>query len=278
MAARDKRRTDIARFLETIRGMRVPPGDSNQQSVWVILAHHGTKDGATNACAALWKRYTSVNEFRVAKVAEVAGLIGPYVKNDPLVAVAQARGFLRRYFTEFQMVNPTATDSMTPDQLKKQLSALDTFGREIALALALYYCQQEADLEAEPAPAESDAEADKPKKRPEKDLTLAANRLRLLFAFSAYGTVTLKSMQANASRAFAKSWAFKSVPKPRPAPKPKPAPIPTPAPRPAPKAAPKAPAKKVAKKTPAKKKVGKVAAKKESPAKKAAKKRTARKR
>ena len=217
MAARDKRRTDIAKFLDTVRGMRIPPGSPNQQAIWVILAHHGTKDGATRACDRLWKRYISVNEFRVAKVREVTEIIGPHVKNDPLVAVDQARGFLRRYFAEFQRVDLAVTESLTVDQLKKQLAALDSFGREIALALALHYCRKEAEPAPEPD-AESDPAADKPKKRPEKELTLAANRLRLLFAFSAYGSVTVKSMQANASHAFARSWAFRSLPKPKPAP------------------------------------------------------------
>jgi hypothetical protein len=258
VAARDRRRADIAKFIETVKAMRITAESPNEQAIWVILAHHGTKEGATRASKALWDRYVSVNEFRVAKVTEIADLIEKHVKNDPMAAAEQARGFLRKYFKEWQTVDPSATDGRTADQIKKYLASLDAFQREIALALALYYTR--AEIEEAASHLSENGDAPKDKKRAEKDVTAAANRLRLLFAYSAYGNATAKTLQTNASRAFLKSWAYKPLPKPQP-----------------PKPAKKAPAKKAAakkapaKKAPAKKAPAKKAAKKKAPAKKAAK-------
>jgi hypothetical protein len=268
VAARDRRRADIAKFIETVNAMRVTADSPNEQAIWVILAHHGTKDGATHACKALWDRYVSVNEFRVAKVTEIADLIEKHVKNDPIAAAEQARGYLRKYFKEWQTVDPSATEGQTPDQIKKYLASLDAFQREIALALALYYTRAEID---EAAPVESEnGDAPKDKKRPEKDVTAAANRLRLLFAYSAYGNATAKTLQTNASRAFLKSWAYKPLPKPQP-------PKPTPKKKAPAKPVATTPAKKVAKKAPSKKTPAKKAPAKKTPAKKAAKKAVAKK-
>jgi len=241
VAARDKRRTDIAKFLEALKPMRIPAGTPAEQAIWVILARHGTKEGATRACGALWERYLSVNEFRVAKVTEIAELIEKHVKNDPRVAAEQARGFLRRYFTEFQMVDPAATEVKPPHELKKYLHSIDSHGRAIALMLALYYCQRELEEQAIYAVPSDDG---KPKKRPEKELTASANRMRLLFSYSAHGTVTPK--EAHSGKAFVRSWAYKPLPAQKKVAK---------------KAKKKAPAK-AAKKAPAKKTTRKAAKKK----------------
>ena len=208
MVARDKRRIDIAKFLDAVKSMRIPAGSANARAIWVILARHGTKDGATRACNALWDQYVSVNEFRVAKVTEIAEIIEKHVKNDAMVAATQARGFLRTYFKEWQMVDPAVTESKPPYELKKYMSSLGNDGREIALALALHYCRRE--LEEEAVYDEPPTDGTKPKKRPERELTASANRMRLLFAYSAYGSVNSK--EAHAGKAFVRSWAYKSLP------------------------------------------------------------------
>ena len=211
MTARDKRRTDIAKFLDAVKVMRIPAGSANALAIWVILARHGTKEGATRACDALWDQYVSVNEFRVAKVTEIAETIEKHVKNDAMVAATQARGFLRTYFTEWQMVNPAATESKPPHELKKYLSSLANDGREVALALALHYCRRE--LEEEALYGEPPTDGSKPKKRPERELTASANRMRLLFSYSAHGTVNPK--EAHAGKAFVRSWAYKPLVAPK---------------------------------------------------------------
>ena len=208
MAVRDKRRTDIARFLEAVKSMRIPAGTPAERAIWVILARHGTKEGATRACKALWDHYVGVNEFRVAKTTEVAELIEPHVKNDPMVAAEQARGFLRTYFKEFQMVDPAATEVKPPYELKKYLNSLATHNREIALVLALYYCHRELEEQAIYGAPSEDGKA---KKRPERELTASANRMRLLFAYSAHGTAISKF--AHSGKAFVRSWAYKPLPK-----------------------------------------------------------------
>lgn len=207
MVAPDRRRTDIARFLDAVKAMRIPAGSANARAIWVILASHGTKEGATRACNALWDQYVSVNEFRVAKVTEIAEIIEKHVKNDAMVAATQARGFLRTYFSEWQMVDPAATESKPPHELKKYLSSLTGNGREIALALALHYCRRE--IEEEAVSLELPTDGSKPKKRPERELTASANRIRLLFSYSAHGTVMPK--EAHAGKAFVKWWAYKPL-------------------------------------------------------------------
>jgi len=288
VAARDRRRVDIAKFLEAYRSLGVPEGTAEEQGIWVILARHGTKDGATKAMQALWKRYVDVNEFRAAKATEVAEIIERYVKNDAYRVAAHARGFLRTFFDEFQTIHIAAADGKTADQFKKYLVAQAANGAEIAMALALYYCAAEKRVEEE-----LEAPGEKPRKRPEKDLTAAANRLRLLFTFAAHGAPTYKGKVVSSGRSFLSAWSYSSLPPlPKtPPPKREPIVIPTPvrivrgqapAKKTAASKAPvknvpvkkvpvsKAPAKKTAaKKTPTKKAVAKKAVAKKAVAKKA---------
>jgi hypothetical protein len=185
---------------------------------------------------------------------------------------------------------------MTPDQLKKYLQSIEDFRQEVAMTLALHFCRKEIEIEEGLAPAEAET---KPRKRPEKEVTVAANRLRLLFTCGAYGTVTTTSREVNSARAFAKAWSFRAL-EPRPVEEPEPIPVILPSDLEEPeseaalrrarkggkkasakkKVAKKAPAKKagtkkVAKKAPAKKKVAKKAPAKKAASKKAATKKSA---
>ena len=124
-----------------------------------------------------------------------------------MAAAAQARGFLRTYFNEWQMVDPAATESKAPYELKKYLASLENDGREIALALALHYCRKE--LEDQAVYDVPPQDGSKPRKRPERELTASANRMRLLFSYSAHGTVIPK--EAHAGKAFVKWWAYRPL-------------------------------------------------------------------
>ena len=274
MVARDRRRADIEKFLEAYRSLAVPDGNAAERAIWVILQRHGTKEGATRALAALWRRYTDVNEFRVAKVTEIADVIEKHVKNDAFRVAAHARGFLRTFFVEFQGVDFGTADERTADQLKKYLTALTENAQDDALALALHACAAEQRLEDEPEDPDG-----KPKKRPEKELTAAANRLRLLFTYSAHGAPTYKGKVVSSGRSFVKMWSYSTLP-PLPPPPPPPKRVPIVIPRPeipkkkmrkkvALKSRAPVPAKPVAKKPVAKKPVAK---KKAAPKKAVAKK------
>lgn len=208
-ARRDRRRPDLAKFVEVYRGFDAPGGDAAGQAIWIILARHGTREGATKAVGALWRRFVDANEFRVAKVTEIAYIIERYIKNERIHVAEQARGFLRTYFKEFQSTDLSATEGLTPDALRKYVSRLGEHTKEIALALALHYCTKEIAEESEQALAEAEG---RPHKRPEKELTAAANRLRMLFTFAAHGSATCKSKLVNCSRCVARAWSYSPLP------------------------------------------------------------------
>ena len=89
------------------------------------------------------------------------------------------------------------------------------------MAMALHFCVAEIEAEAELAPLEGET---KPRKRAEKDVTVSANRLRLLFTCGAHGTITTTAKEVNSARAFAKAWSFGPL-KPRPVEEPEPIPV-----------------------------------------------------
>jgi hypothetical protein len=204
-AKRDRRRQDIAKFVQTYRDLGAPDASAAEQAIWLILARHGPKEAAGRAVKSLWRRFVGINEFRVGKAAEIAAIVERNVKNDARVAADQARGFLRRFFTEFQTVDLAAADVKTVDGLKRYLTGLPDSAREIAMALALHHCATEQQAEAELAQAEADG---KPRKRPERDVTNLANRLRLLFAIAAHGPSVSTTRPMNHSRAFVKAWSY----------------------------------------------------------------------
>jgi hypothetical protein len=210
VASRDKRRADIAKFVKSYRDLGAPAGTTGEQTLWVILARHGSKEGATRALRALWRRYVDINEIRVAKATEIATVIRRNVKNDPYRVAEQLRGWLQRFHKDHHSVDFDITREMTAEQLRKYLANAAGFVQEIALALFLYYCAHEVALEAEAEAAA--AEEGKPRKRPEKDVTLAAERLRLLAATAAKGSVVAKTRQALAARGFARAWAYSRLP------------------------------------------------------------------
>ncbi|MHC4974739.1 MAG: hypothetical protein ACYTG3_20680 [Planctomycetota bacterium] len=210
MASRDKRRADIAKFVKNYRDLGAPPGTAGEQALWVILARHGSKEGATRALRALWRRYVDINEFRVAKATEIATVIQRNVKNDPYRVGEQLRGWLQRFHKDHHTVDFGITREMTVEQLRKYLANAESYVQEMALALFLYYCGHEVALEAEAAAAAE--EEGKPRKRPEKDVTAAAERLRMLTATAAKGSVVAKTRQAIAARGFSRAWAFSPLP------------------------------------------------------------------
>jgi hypothetical protein len=234
-AKRDRRRQDIAKFVQTYRDLGAPDASAAEKAVWLILARHGSKEAASRAFKSLWRRFVSINEFRVGKPAEIAAIIERNVKNDARVVADQARGFLRRFFKEFQTVDLSAADVKTVDGLKRYLTGLPDSAQEIAMALALHHCALEVQAEAELAQAEADG---KPRKRPEQHVTHLANRLRLLFAIAAHGPSVSTARPLNHSRAFLKAWSYSALPSPA---------------KKASKGTTKKAAKKTAKKAPAKK-------------------------
>ena len=220
-ASRDKRRSDLAKFVETYTKLEAPEGDAIEQAVWVILARNGTKEGATRAWKSLQARYLDINEIRVAKLSEIAPIIARHVRNDAEDVAWYLRGFLREIMrTQHQMAFEFA-EAMTPDQIKKYLQSLESFRQEVAMAMALHFCVAEIEAEAGLAPLEGET---KPRKRAEKDVTVSANRLRLLFTCGAHGTITTTGKEVNSARAFVKAWSFGPL-EPRPVEEPEPIPV-----------------------------------------------------
>lgn len=211
--ARDKRRADIAKFLKAYRDFGAPAGSAAEQTIWIILQRHGSKEGATGALKALWRRFVDINEFRVAKGSETGAVIQRYVKNDPYRVADEARGFLRRFHRDQHTVDFGITESMSVEQLRKYLSNVKSHLQPLALALFVHYCLQEEAAESAAAVAEAEPKA---KKRPEKEITLAAERLRLLAAVAAAGQVVAKTRQTSAARNLEKAWSYSPLPEPAP--------------------------------------------------------------
>jgi hypothetical protein len=272
-AKKDKRSSELAKFHKAWADLGSPPGNGAEQTIRALLARNGTRDGADKACDQLWKRYIDVNEFRVAKPLEVAELVDPFVKNDPEDVAHHLRGFLRLYFKERNTLDFTDVSTLTPEQLRKFLDALEYFKREIGLAIffSLLIAENEEDALLETEDGES-----KPKKRTEREGMLAVERIRMACAFAAFGESPTKAKLSTAHRKLAEAYKFGPVPALPPPPEPATIPQIVVPDNIAPKvalqvvSASKKAAKKVAKKVAAKK-VAKKAAKKVA-AKKVAKK------
>jgi hypothetical protein len=230
--AKDKRRAELDKFLAQSRELPAPPGSPSEQVIWLILASHGSKEGADRSMKALWKRYVDVNEFRVAKAAEIASIIGRNVRGDVITVSEESRGFLRRFHKDQHTIDWAATESMTIEQLRKYLAAAGDSAKELGLAIFLHYCRraEAADAEeAQPPPADGA----KPKKRGDKDLAQIVDRLRLTAALAAKGEVVAKTREAQAARGLVAAWRPGSAPEAPPMPEPPPPPDPRAIPQPA---------------------------------------------
>lgn len=209
-AKRDRRRSDIARFLEVYRGFGAPAGNAAEQTVWILLQSHGTKEGATKASKALWGHLLDVNELRVSKATQIASVIHRHVKNDAVRVGEQLRGFLRRWHRDHHTIDFGIAARMTPDQVRKYLTSAEDHAREMALALFVHFCAVEEEIaKAEAAPP---PEGEKPKKRPEKDITVAANRLRVFATISAHGSATCRTKLVNCAKCLDEAWQYAPLP------------------------------------------------------------------
>ena len=208
--AKDKRRAELEKFAAQCRELPAPPGTPAEQVIWLVLARHGSAEGAERAFRSLWKRFVDVNEFRVAKATEVASIIGRSVRGDAVRVSEEARGFLRRFHKDHHTIDFTVTETMTIDQLRKYLATLGEAARELGLALFLHYCRRAEAADAEEAQAAT-AET-KPKKRGEKDLAVLADRMRLASAVATKGEVVAKARDAQASKGLVAAWEPGSAP------------------------------------------------------------------
>jgi len=210
---REKRLADLAKLFKAKRDLGVPPAGAGEEALWVLIAHHGTREGATRALQALWKRYVDLNEFRVAKPTEVAAQLEPYVKNDPYRVAEQLHGFLWHFHKTWHTLDFGVVRGLALDQLRRYLRDAECFAREIALALFLHGCNRERErLETEAAPPEEGVE--KPRRRTDREFNRVIERLRLLCAFASDGCVPAKSKIAVAHRRLVKAWDYAPLPVP----------------------------------------------------------------
>jgi hypothetical protein len=216
--AKDKRRAELEKFLAQAKELPAPEGTPTEQVIWLVLARHGSKDGAERAFRALWKRFVDVNEFRVAKASEVAAIIGRSVRGDAVRVSEETRGFLRRFHKDQHTIDFVATESMTIEQLRKYLANLGEGARELGLALFLHYCRRAEAAEAEEA--QGVTVDGKPKKRSEKDIALLVDRMRLAAAVAAKGEVVAKVREPLAARGLVAAWEPGSAPEAPPMPVP----------------------------------------------------------
>jgi len=277
-AKKDKHSGELAKFIKAWSTLGEPTGSGPEQTLRVLLARNGTRDGANKACDVIWERYVDINEFRIANPEEVGGLIESWVKNDPEDVAHHLRGFLREYYKHRNTLDFGEWRSHTPEQMRKYLDANEWLTREVALAIFFELLGEEvAEEETEP-PAEGEP---KPRKRTEREATLVLDRIRMACAFAAYGESPSKAKLSAAHRKMPEAFKFGPLPDLPPPPEPPTIPQIVVPPAGGSKVAlkvVKAPAKKVAQKAMKKvatKKVAKKAAKKTVAKKKTAKKASA---
>jgi hypothetical protein len=207
---KDKRRAEIDRFLAQYKELKAPAGSAAEQVIWLVLARHGSADGAERAFRALWRRFVDVNEFRVAKATEISAVISRHVRGDAITVAEEARAFLRRFHKDHHTIDFGATESMTMEQLRKYLTGLPEATREMGLALFIHYCQRAQRIDevaAEVEPGET-----KPKRRGERDLAQLVDRLRLACSIAAKGEVVAKAREQLAGKALGAAWAPGAAP------------------------------------------------------------------
>jgi hypothetical protein len=217
---KDKRRAELEKFLAQAKELPAPEGTPTEQVIWLVLARHGSKDGAEKAFRSLWKRFVDVNEFRVAKASEIATIIGRSVRGDAVRVSEEARGFLRRFHKDQHTIDFAATETMSIDHLRKYLANLGEPARELGLALFLHYCRRAEAAEAEEA--QGVTVDGKPKKRSEKDIAILVDRMRLAAAVAAKGEVVAKVREPIAARGLVSAWEPGSAPEAPPMPIPPP--------------------------------------------------------
>ena len=280
-AKKDKHGAELAKFVKAWSALGSPAGSGPEQTLRVLLARNGTREGANRACDVLWERYVDINEVRIANPEELGELIGPYVKNDPEDVAHHLRGFLREFYKHRNTLDFGEWRDHTPEQMRKYLDANEWLTPDVALAIFLDLLAAElADDEEEP-PVEG--EVAKPKKRTEREATLVLDRMRMACAFAAYGQSPSKAKLSTAHRKVVEAYKFGPVPALPPPPEPPTIPQIVVPPAGGSKVAlkvVKAPSKKAAKKTAVRKVAKKTAAKKvatKKTAKKAARKSVAKK-
>jgi len=261
---KDKHSGELAKFVKAWSALGSPSGTGPEQTVRVILARNGTRDGADKACDVIWDRYIDINEFRIANPDELGGMIESFVKNDPVDVAHHARGFLREYYKHRNTLDLGEWRTHTPEQLRKYLDATEWFRGEIGLAIFLTLLAEEL-ADDEPEPVEEDEP--RPKKRTEREAALALDRMRMACAFAAFGKSPSKAKLSIAHRKMPEAFKFGPVPELPPPPAPPTIPQIVVPPEGGSKVAlkvVKSPAKKVARKVAAKKTAKKKAAKKTS--------------
>jgi len=201
---KSKHHAELAKYEKAWKDLGAPPGNGAQQAIRVLLARHGTREGAAKAADALWEHFVGINEFRIASPAEIAEVIAPFVKNDPEKVARHVRGFLRRFFKDHHTLDFSEISQLSPEGLRKYLDNAIGFPQEVALAMFLQLLQDEL-----AATAQADAEgADVKKKRTEREAGLALERLRMACAYAAYGESPTKAKLQGAHRKLADAFKF----------------------------------------------------------------------
>jgi hypothetical protein len=207
-AKKSKHHAELAKFEKAWKDLGAPTGDGAEQAIRVLLARHGTRDGASKASDAIWEHFVGINEFRIAKPAEIASVIGKFVKNDPELVARHARGFLRRYFKDHHTLSFSHVATLTPEQLRKYLDNAIQFPQEMALAMFLQLLQDELSLSDESAEEEGESR----RKRTEREAAIALDRLRMACAYAAFGESPSKAKIAAAHRKVAEAFRYGAAP------------------------------------------------------------------
>jgi len=209
-AKKSKHQNELAKFEKAWRELGSPEGDGAEQAMRVLLARHGTRDGAANAMDAIRDHFVGINEFRIAKPEEIASVIAPHVKNDPDLVARHVRGFLRRYFKDHHTLDFSRIEELTPEGLRKYLENAIQFSQEVALAMFLQLLADE--LAREEDDGEEGEEEARKKQRTDREAAVALDRLRMACAWAAFGESPSKAKLQQAHRKVGHAFRYSAPP------------------------------------------------------------------
>jgi len=201
---KSKHRAELAKFEKAWKDLGAPTGDGAEQALRVLLARHGTREGAAKATEAIFEHFVGINEFRIASPKEIGAVIAPHVKNDPETVARHVRGFLRRFFKDHHTLDFTRVEDLTPEGIRKYLDNAIGFPQEMALAMFLQLLKDE--IAAEDL-ADSE-EADSKKKRSDREAAVSLDRIRMACAYAAYGESPSKAKLQSGHRKLADEFKF----------------------------------------------------------------------
>ncbi|MGH7163252.1 MAG: hypothetical protein ACREID_07195 [Planctomycetota bacterium] len=191
----DRLRHAVEKFEEAHGQIELRPGDAIEQTVWAILARHGSREKANRAFSGLRHFFVDINELRVAKATDIAEAVRDHVQGDAISVAEKIRGFLRKIYDDRNVLGFDFGREMDRESLRRYLAALPGFAPELALGVLLKLRTDEKELVPDSNAARVAARigavpagtgAPRFKRALEEEVTDPAHAVRALFALATH--------------------------------------------------------------------------------------------